>query len=237
MHLGQGAIEYVESLALLLSGSYTKALDILDADISKTTQKGAVLYPEYMTKAMILNYLGDYQDAYDIIMKEIYSKISEQNKDIKIPPLYNARILTQLAWAKSQTGRLNDSIKHSEQAVQILFKTQGYKDTKELYNCRDTFLASAIMVRAIVLNLNGQHDEGMELYKITKNIYINAYGLKNLGNIDQVGYMLLQAVRDSRKTKLQTANKNCMEYYRLLLKYFGETNKRTRDAKAICIQE
>lgn len=129
-------------------------------------------------------------------------------------------------------GRKHEALNHAIEAVNMVIE-----DNKEenLDNSKDIFLANALVAKADSLSAVGNIKEAMDIYILVKNIYWNVYGIKNIGNMDNVGYAFAQAA----KTAVSLPDKNdshiqCFYFYSLLRDYFGIDHHRTKEVQGIC---
>lgn len=112
----------------LSQGNYEKALE----EITKLEKAEAHLYkqtvatPISLLKAEILNYMRNYQEAYNIC-HTLYTKEAD---NFKSPHEILARILVQLSRAELGLGMIEEALKHSTEAVTFFqqeYNNSGHK--------------------------------------------------------------------------------------------------------------
>ncbi len=236
--LGAGAIEFNQSLVMMADGRYQEALNRLSIDIDKSKSfsiRSNILFPQYIVQATILNYMQKFTEAYDVINNHVYEHIKNKRKEeISISIL--STTLTELSRAELGLGKKEEALNHASEAVNLLIQDQDRNNKEDnLDDSTDIVLANVLVAKADVLSAIGNFQEAMDTYTLAKNIYWNIYGIKNIGNMDHVGYAFVQAA----KTAVKLPDKNdshiqCFYFYSLLRDYFGANHSRSKEIQGIC---
>lgn len=211
---------YGISKIYLAQGNYEKALE----EINKLEKAESHLYkqtvatPIYLLKAEILNYMHNFQEAYNIC-NSLYLK---EYENFKTPHEILARILTQLSRAELGLNMKADALKHSLEASQF-FKKE-YENSGHKHPVSDKF-AAALTAHADSLAEVGELQEAIKNYSFARNIYFNRYR-DNFKNMDDVSYNLAQAARAAYQLK---DNKSYKIFRDNLLQKFGTDHFRSRE--------
>jgi tetratricopeptide (TPR) repeat protein len=242
-------IDYGKARIFLAQGNYSEALDaitlMIEKELSQLTkskassnpieenatleQESAWLAPIYTLKAEILNYLKEFQEAYDI-SKKVYFVIKNRNLE-EITSSTLAYNLTELSRAELGLKLTKEALIHSEEAVNILIQDQE-RNNQDLDNSTDIFLASALVAKGEVLHTLGRIDEAISNYKLAKNIYWNIYETKNLKQMDNVSYLLSCLSRAWHDMPVKEENRIERDYYyQLHVKLFGVNHHRSLQIK------
>lgn len=242
-------IDYGKARIFLAQGNYSEALDaitlMIEKELSQLTkskassnpieenttleQESAWLAPIYTLKAEILNYLKEFQEAYDI-SKKVYFVIKNRNLE-EITSSTLAYNLTELSRAELGLKLTKEALIHSEEAVNILIQDQE-RNNQDLDNSTDIFLASALIAKGEVLYNLGRIGEAISNYKLAKNIYWNVYETKNLKQMDNVSYLLSCLSRACHDMPVKEENRIERDYYyQLHVKLFGENHHRSLQIK------
>jgi tetratricopeptide (TPR) repeat protein len=242
-------IDYGKARIFLAQGNYSEALAaitlMIEKELSQLTkskassnkieenatleQEGAWLAPIYTLKAEILNYLKEFQLAYDI-SKKVYGVIKNRNLE-EITSSTLAYNLTELSRAELGLKLIKEALIHSEEAVNILIQDQE-RNNQDIDNSTDIFLASALVVKGEALHTLGRIDEAISNYKLAKNIYWNIYEPKNLKQMDNVSYLLSCLFRACHDMSAKEESRIERDYYyQLHVKLFGENHHRSLQIK------
>lgn len=186
--LDTGLLLFIQAKLNLLKGKYNNSLknidDVIKIDIKENLPRDSIYSaPDYLMKAEILNYTGQFKEAYDIA-KTTYE---QQKKNIKGDHELHARALVQLAWAELQLGMNEEALKHIKDSVRIFDagdETIGDGISANSYN---TDLAAAYVVQGNVLSSTDGVDskEVMDSYGAARRIYYNRYA-DNLYSVNDV---------------------------------------------------
>ena len=185
---------YVKARLFLAQGNYTEALNFINKFITAEQElmqrtSGAMYY---VFKAEILNNLQNFQDAYQI-MAELYKKEHDKNTNEYLI----ARILTQLARSELGLNKIEEAKSHGDLSEKTLLLIKP-DNAKTPQNSTDIDLAAILVVRGDILAVSNNFTGAIECYEMAEKIYRNAYKT-NLGNLDNVSYLLLQGVKSSVK--------------------------------------
>lgn len=239
--LGMNLVETVKADILLAKGQYQEALNMLLLDIDKLyspvdkATKGVFLASEYIIQAMILNYMGKFKEAYDIVNNNIYENIKNRKKE-DISTTVLAGTLTELSRAELGVGKEKEALDHAHEAVNLLVSDESrHNKEDDLDNSKDIFLAHALVAKADALSSVGKAEEATSTYRLVKNIYWNIYGIKNIGNMDNVSYTFARAAKAAKNLPNdKESHIQCAYFYTLLLKYFGPNHPKTEEIYGIC---
>lgn len=235
--LGAGLVEYNKAKIFIAEGKYQEALDMVLMDVGKTSKYGNNIHlaPDYITQAMILNYMKRFQEAHDIIDNDVYSHIKNKKKE-EVSTLILSQTLTELSRAELGLDKKEASLTHSTEAVDVLVKDEERKNGENnLENSKDAFLASALVAKADALAAVGKIEEAMKSYRIAKNIYWNIYGTPNIGRMDNVSYLFANMAKTALNLPDKTEGSiECNYFYKLLIKFFGKDHPRSFEVEGIC---
>ena len=177
-----------KAIISLAEGNYNKALEeiniLLDSEFHLSNE--IVTLKMHLIKAEILNYIGSFQEAYDIC-KPLYD---QRSKYFNSPHEMLASLITQMSRAELGLGEVNKAIQHIQQAVE--FFEQEYIALKHKQPINDKFAAS-LTTRGDVLLAEKKFKEAIRDYNYAKKIYFNRYR-NNAKNMDNVSYNLFQLV-------------------------------------------
>ena len=235
--LGAGLVEGVKATLFLVKGKYQDALDMVLLDINKSHEhsqkQGKILFMEYITQASILNYMGRYREAYEIINEHVYKYLKNKKKE-EISYIFLVRTLTELSRSELGLNRIIEAFDHAEEAVNILAEEEA-RNNRDIDNSRDVYVAPALVARGDALASLGKIEESLNNYKLAKNIYWNIYGTKNIGKMDNVSYLFARGARAASKLPNKIdAQIECAYFYKLLIKFFGKNHPRTIEIKGVC---
>ena len=232
MFLGTGLIECTKALLLSFKGQYSEALNMVSVAISKSINKisqGAILFPEYLTKAYILNNMARYEEAYDVINTNVYQHFKNKNKE-EVSTIFLVRTLIELSRAELGIHKISDALKHAEEAVKLLMEDED-RNNLDIYNSKDVYLAPAFVAKGDSLAALGKTEEALYNYKLAKNIYFNIYGIRNVKYMDNVSYLFANGAKVASKL---TNKIECNYFNQLLIKYFGNNHPRSVEIKGVC---
>lgn len=214
---------YIEAKYYLSQGEHKKALDSIEGfiEIIKDHPIDYYFAPVYVMKATILNYLEDYNTAYNLV-KPIYDKeINEISKGnaggIRL------RVLIELARSELGKGQINDSLRHAAQAIDI-YKKDASRQNSDLRNAIDTDLADAFIIYADILCELNKGKDAIHYYSIAEAIYYNKYHEK-IKNLDEISLLYYKAIKASSNIKDDYSQKKFMKR---LVDKFGDDNNRVQ---------
>jgi tetratricopeptide (TPR) repeat protein len=243
--LGSNLGKHLKSKILVARGQYKEALEVLQPainsptsivtkthNIEKESVKSVFLAPEYITQSRILNFMGNYTEALEIINNNVYVHIKDRNGE-EVSPVLLARTLIEIARAELGLKRIENAELHINQAIKEL--THGINDNF-LPASNDMHLADALFVRADILASKGAYAESIKDYKLSKDIYWNIYGYKNAGNIESLADLLFNAFNAATKdTNKNNRNVWSSYFYKLLINSFGKDHPKSKAATNIYI--
>ncbi|PCI01055.1 MAG: hypothetical protein COB76_02130 [Alphaproteobacteria bacterium] len=233
--LGAGLVEYNKSKIFMAEGRYQEALDLVTRDINKTigTKNSLHLAPEYLTQATILNYMKQYKESHQIISDTLYQYIGEKRNQVS--SIILSQILREFSRAELGLGKRIESLDHATEAVSILINEKRGNYNNNLEKSIDVLLASALVAKADAQTALDDSKSAIDNYKIAKNIYWNIYDKRNIGNMDNISYLLSNGVKASLKLNDTLSRKvECSYFYQLLIKYFGPEHRRSVELNGIC---
>jgi len=184
---------YVKARIFLAQGNYKEALNfinkVITAEQDLMQHSSGGIY--YVLKAEILNYLQNFQEAYQI-MTELYKKEHDRSTNEYLL----ARILTQLARSELGLNKTEEAMSHASLVEKILLTKP--ENATPPQDSKDTELASILAVIGDISAATNNFKEAIEYYETAEKIYRNAYKT-NFGHLDNVSYLLLQGVKSSVK--------------------------------------
>jgi tetratricopeptide (TPR) repeat protein len=243
--LGSKLVEYIKSRIYLAQGEYQRALDILsftidkpnavvtkDHTIKEDNAKIILLAPEYLTKSSLLNFLHRHDEAYEVVNK-LYTSLQAIQKN-KVSSALLVRTLTELARAKIGLKQAKEGLEYASEAVNILIKDQE-RNQNNIENSKDILLANALMVKGEALKESGDNIEAVKNYKLSKHIFENAYGFKNLGNFTYISDLFKQGAKAATGLS-NTSDRQlwCSYFYKTHSNAFGVNDSRSQEIKEIC---
>lgn len=188
-------LQYIESKYYLSLGDYKSALLAIDnfIEIIKDHQIDYYFAPIYVMKSTILNYLEEYNSAYEIV-KAIYDReINEISKGnaggIRL------RVIIELSRAELGRGNKEQAVKYAEQAINI-YEADTSRNNNDLSKSIDTDLADSFIVYADIQASLGKYSEAVNYYSIAENIYYNKYEDK-VSSLYEVRLLYYKAIRAS----------------------------------------
>lgn len=221
-------IWYLQARILLAQGDYKKALELvnegLEIYIKAGDKNSGTSFLTHLFKVEILNYMSNYQEAYDIV-NEMYfvSKEHLVNRN-----LLENKILIQLARAELGLHMDNKALEHSKLALNNLIKEEGGIEFIDKSINRD--LANAYVIYGDALMENISHNEAIPNYDKAEHIYYNRYR-NNIKNVDEVSYVLAQGAKASYYIR----NKEWYnKFFNNLLRYFSKKHFRIKEIENIC---
>ncbi len=223
--LDMGLYWYIKARIALGSGQYEKALLYIEnnIDFEKHLPRDTFTAPTFIVKTEILNYMNEYQKAYDVIMPIYSQEVGNKTPWHEI----HARILAQLSRAQRGLGHDKDALKNAELACEI-FESEIKK-----YNVTvtaNTEYAAALVAKADALRVARDVESAFDAYNKAEIIYLRRYG-KNFGTMDDISYLLYSASTLACKTNHELWKKH---FYYQFIKYFDDSNVRLIDAKHVC---
>ncbi|MDD9338007.1 MAG: tetratricopeptide repeat protein [Rickettsiaceae bacterium] len=182
-----------------LHGKYDEALDYYNKIIklgikNGTSPNSAYFTSSYLSKAVILNCLGRYQEAYDQI-RQLY----DIQKSIQKGSYVFSRIYTQMAKSELGLGKVDKAFKHINKAMAI-FSTNEYKKTQTAHYLQDLNLAKSYVVQGDILFAQNNIKQAIESYKQAFTIYHYLYKDKSK-NIAQVSDLYNHGSKAACKSK------------------------------------
>lgn len=180
-------LKYIESKYFAFKGNYSKSLDAIEELIWLIKDHPIDYYyaPVYIHKAALLNYLGRYQQAYDLV-RPIYEKeigyISSGNAGgVRL------KVIVELSRSEYGLGKLNTALQYASQSVNIYLKDKA-RENVNLSTSTDIELAYALITKADILSKLSREKEAMESYNLADSIYYNKYK-DFIKNVDEVSYL------------------------------------------------
>ncbi|MDR0329293.1 MAG: tetratricopeptide repeat protein [Rickettsia sp.] len=182
-----------------LQGKYHEALDYYNQNIefhikNGTPPNSSYLTSSYLSKAVILNFLGRYQEAYDQI-RQLY----DIHKSIQKGSYVFSRIYTQMAKSELGLGKIDKAFKHINKAMAI-FSTNEYKKAETVNYLQDLNLAKSYVVQGDILFAQNNIKQAIESYKQAFTIYHYLYKDKSK-NIAQVSHLYNHGAKAACKSK------------------------------------
>lgn len=217
----------LQAKIFLIQGKNQEVIDILDKSIkpeenSKDNKTARYLGMDLL-KAEALNNIKDYQSAYDISNKchLMNKKHIIDHKEI------DAKTLIQLGIAENGLSRNHEAKMHIEEAIKILKSKENNKDES---SAADRLLAMAYAAMGDIFAGTTESEKSLEYYDRAENILYNRYR-QNIYGLEEVGHILCQGVKAACRLKDKMWSDKFMEK---LIKYFGQNNPKTIEARGFC---
>lgn len=186
----------VQAMLFFIQGEYNKALTGIDNVIKKRLKKiksdDLVLTSNYLLKNQILNFLEEYQKAYNQAI-QLYNMHSNKQKD----HIIFAKIYTQMAKSELGLKKLSEASEHIAKAMQIFLKDKELNAKKDDYS-ENLYLADCYVVQGDILFSQNKIEKAITSYRNAQKIYFYLYKNKR-GNIEQVSYLYTQGAKASCK--------------------------------------
>jgi hypothetical protein len=203
---------FIKAKIFLITNQKDKALVAIDkcsehSINANADQDSAFTAPDYTLKAEILDSLGDHVSAYGIIKRVFDEQIGDKAPNHEL----QARILTTLASIEANLDKLDDALKHIEQACQIF--QNGNTEISTDY-------AASLSVKGYTLAKKNQYKAALKNYLVAEKIYRNRY-LENFGTTNHIYDLLLQAAAVAGKAN-DKVNEDRLTAE--LVKYYGQPN-------------
>jgi len=148
--------------------------------------------PGYILQAEILNYMGEFQEAYNVSLKTY----QQQKINIKGDHEMHSRILVQLAWSELGLGLKQEAFGHIKEALRIQENTDELIGDNIYANSYDVDLASAYVVHGNILSAMGSDTKTiMDSYGKARVIYYNRY-YDNTFRVDDIKRFYLDAAQN-----------------------------------------
>jgi len=179
--------DFIKTRMLLLQGMYGEALNSANKTIKNNLGAGDLspddvfVAVDYIMKSEILNYMGRFNDSYDIL-----SKVYNNGKtDIAGENEVYVSLLTQLAWAELGKDKKHDALTHAEKALTV-FK-----------NNESIFSAIAYKVYGDTLSANNENIEKViNAYSTSNRIYEEIYGEDKKFSLHDVKALYFNAAKN-----------------------------------------
>ncbi|WP_417905225.1 tetratricopeptide repeat protein [Candidatus Tisiphia endosymbiont of Micropterix aruncella] len=193
-------IHSIKSLLLVAQGKYSEALEQSNKFIETLIKNGVspddvMLVKPYLVGVGILNYLKEYQQAYDKI-KQLYDLYKSSRKNVH--EIFG-RIYNQMAKSELGLGKIDQASEHVNQAISI-FLADEHRNPKDVDYSEDPNLAISYVVQGDILFAQNKIKAAIESYKKAYTIYYYLYG-DNSKNVAQVSYMYSQGAKAACKAK------------------------------------
>lgn len=221
-----GLYWFIRARIALARGNYAEALIFVDNNISAESHLAQDTFtaPTYILKSEILNFMGEYNQSYDIIKRIQKQEISNNHTEHEI----HARILTQLSRAELGLELKEDALNNANIACSIFQKEiEKYKIDSVL----NTEFATALVIKANALAKNGKSDEALLTYNEAEAIYFRRYNA-NYNKMDDINYLLSQGA------KVACISKNAFwkkHFYNQLINNFDKNHPRVKEVENICL--
>ena len=188
----------IDAMLSFLSGDYKKSLDRIDDVIKQRLKKikkdDLVLTSDYLLRAQILNFIGEYQNAKEQI-NQLYDMHSSKEKDHVI----FARIYTQMAKSELGLNQILDASDHITKSIEIFLKDKERNAQKDDYS-ENLYLADCYVVQGDILLNQDKAEQAIASYRDAQKIYFYLYKDKR-SNVEQVSYLYTQGAKASCQTK------------------------------------
>jgi len=207
--LDKGLYWYIKAKLFLIKGQKADALMAIDKNLevdAHLDQNSTFTAPTYRFKAEVLNSLARYYEAYLIIKKVFDQQIGDKVPDHE----FQARILTTLASVEANLSKLDDGLKHIEQACAI------FQNGNAQFNIN---YSAAVEIKGSILAKKGQYKAALESYLESEKAYRNRYR-ENFGTTQDIRDLLRQAAEVAGKAQ-DKENEDRLK--NLLVKYFGQS--------------
>ena len=186
-------------------------------------KSSATSFNTQLFKAEILNYMGNYQDAYKIA----YNIYLTNRSHIINRLATDIKVLIQLAKAEHGLGKDKEALVHIEEAIGHLTE-----DIDDANSSTDKNLADALVTKGDILSIATKTEDAIQCYDKAENIYYNRFR-QNIKNMDEVSYVLSQGAKVSCKNNNEYWFNKFMGH---LTNYFGSDHKRVKDTQEYCSQ-
>lgn len=181
-----------------LNGNYNKSLESIDDVIKYRLQKikkdDLVLTSDYLLKAQILNFLGEYQKANEQTT-QLYNMHSNKEKN----HVLLARIYTQMAKSELGLNQILEASGHITQAKEIFSKDKDSNANGDDYS-ENLYLADCYVVDGDILLAQNKAEQAISLYRDAQKIYFYLYKNRRC-NIEQVSYLYTQGAKAACQIK------------------------------------
>ena len=220
---------FTKSKSDLSEGKYAIALTSIQKaiELAKHLPQDYYVFPLYTLEAEILNYMSEYNAAYEITNR-IYGLEIGQIKDGNAGG-YRIRVIVELARAELGLGKLEQSLNHAKEAIYI-YKNDKSRNNTDINISKDTDLASALVIEAEALVALNQTEEAAQSFATAETIFYNNYR-DNINNLDNISYLYLKAA-------LATCNLPDSFWYikfsTQLIEKFGEDHFRSKELLTKC---
>lgn len=246
IHFGAGFIEHIKSKIFLAQGEYEKALGMIilsfkEKEISMpqgqkvdVSKKNLFMFPELVTHASILNYMGKFKESNTLLHTKILPYLKNKTKGQGISMAMLARIITELSRSELGLNYKNEALRHANEAVELLVEDKE-RNNRNIENSNDVFLAPALVAKADAMSALGNYNEAVVIYKLAKEVYHNIYGDKNMKYMDNVSCLFKQGAKVSAMIKPEEDKQLfCSYFYKLHVKVFNKAHPRDTEIRNIC---
>ena len=191
---------YVKTKLLFAQGKYSESLENNDKTVKACIKNG--LQPNdlflsnlYLLRVELLNFLENYQEAYDQAVQLYKMHKPTKNEDHEI----FGRIYTQMARSELGLGNVNQAEGHITKAISI-FLADEWRNPKEADYSEDLDLAASYVVQGDIFFAQDNLKQAIASYKRAQVIYFYLYK-DNSKNVAHVSYLYTQGAKASCRSK------------------------------------
>lgn len=188
-------IWFLEARIFLAQGNFIEALNAINNNIemNKNLPLNTIL-SVFLYKARILNYLKNYQEAYDILHKiYLIEKDKKQYSDLLVA------ILGELSRALIGMKQNNTAFQYAKNAKDMAL-IQHEKLNISLLLSQSGILASALKTEADCLTELGNYNQAITLYAQAEAIFYNIYR-ENMKNNPLISFLYFNGTKAACKLK------------------------------------
>ncbi|WP_375330238.1 tetratricopeptide repeat protein [Candidatus Tisiphia endosymbiont of Nemotelus uliginosus] len=196
-----GYIQTSKAKLLCVQGKYIESLEHITTIVETLIKNGLspndlLLVKPYLFKVEILNYLEEYQKAYDQV-KQIYC-LFKTYKTESFEIIFST-IYSQMAKSELGLGKLDQALEHINQSISI-FLADERRNPKDADYSEDPNLAASYVIQGDILFAQDKIKEAIESYNKAYTIYYYLYR-DNRKNVAQVSYLYSQGAKAACKAK------------------------------------
>lgn len=188
----------VQAMLFFMQAKYKQSLIAIDNVIQKRLKKikvnDLVLTSNYLLRNQILNFIGNYQDAYDQAMQLYNMHSSKKDNHIIF-----SRIYTQMAKSELGLKKITEASNHITKAFQIFLKDRDLNKRTDDYS-ENLYLADCYVVQGDIYFAQNDMEKAITSYRDAQKIYFYLYKNKR-SNIEQLSYLYTQGAKASCKAK------------------------------------
>ncbi|WP_425363439.1 tetratricopeptide repeat protein [Candidatus Tisiphia endosymbiont of Hybos culiciformis] len=191
-------IYFVKALSLFVQGKYTESLEQNNNTIEMYIKNGIsfddlLLIPPYILKVEILNYLEEYQKAYEQA-KKLYNLCEHCKTPEILGEIYRIMARSELG-----LGMLDQASEHINQTISIFLACERMA-SKDADFLEVPELAISYVVQGDILFAQNNIKEAIGSYNKAYSIYYYLYR-DNRKNVAQVSYLYSQGAKAACKAK------------------------------------